>query len=88
MTTIYFMRHSEALKFKNINNNDSLQLQNEKWPLTINGEKLAKEKSELNELRNFDHVYSSNYVRAIPQQNILQAKRLKLMNHLEKEDLE
>lgn len=65
MTTIYFMRHSEPLKFKNINNNDSLQLQNEKWPLTVNGEKLAEEKSKLNELRDFDHVYSSNYVRAI-----------------------
>ena len=65
MTTIYFMRHSEALKSENINNSDSLQLQNEKWPLTINGEKIAKEKSEITELKNFDSVYASNYVRAI-----------------------
>ena len=65
MTTIYFMRHSEALKPNNINNNDSLQLQNEKWVLTINGEKIAKEKSNLDELKNFDCVFSSNYVRAI-----------------------
>ena len=43
MTTIYFMRHSEALKYNNINNNDSLQIQNEKWPLTINGEMIARE---------------------------------------------
>lgn len=65
MTIIYFMRHSETLKYNNINNNDSLQIQNEKWPLTINGEMLAKEKSEQEEFTKFDVVYSSNYVRAI-----------------------
>lgn len=65
MTTIYFIRHSEALKYNNINNNDPLQLQNEKWLLTRNGEKIAEEKSNLEELQNFDIVYSSNYVRAI-----------------------
>lgn len=78
MTTIYFMRHSEALKFKNVNNNDSLQLQNEKWPLTIKGEKLTKEKSELNELRNFDHVYSSNYVRAISTAKYFTSEEIKI----------
>lgn len=65
MTTIYIMRHSEPLKFTNIYNNDSLQLQNEKWPLSINGECFAKEKSELSEFQQFDQVYASNYVRAI-----------------------
>ncbi len=65
MTTIYFMRHSEAMKPQNINNTDSLQLQNEKWILTVNGENIAKEKSQLEELKNFNCVYSSNYVRAI-----------------------
>ena len=65
MKTIYFMRHSEVLKYENINNKDSLQLQNEKWPLTINGELLALEKSKNPELQNFDVVISSNYVRAI-----------------------
>ena len=65
MTTIYFMRHSEALKPQNIKNADTLQLQNEKWVLTINGDNIAKEKSQLKELKNFDYVYSSNYVRAI-----------------------
>ena len=59
------MRHSEPLKPMNINNSDTLQSQNEKWPLTINGEILAKEKSEHIELNNFDIVISSNYVRAI-----------------------
>ena len=65
MKTIYFMRHSEPLKPISINNKDSLQIQNEKWGLTINGEKLAEKKSQLNELANFDMVISSNYVRAI-----------------------
>lgn len=65
MTAIYFMRHSEALKSNNIKNIDSLQVQNEKWPLTENGENIAKEKSRMDELQDFDIVYSSNYVRAI-----------------------
>ena len=65
MKIIYFMRHSEPLKPININNNDSLQIQNEKWGLTINGEILAKKKSKHRELNNFDIVISSNYVRAI-----------------------
>lgn len=65
MKTIYLMRHSEPLKPININNSDTLQNQNEKWGLTINGETLAKEKSEHIELNNFDIVISSNYVRAI-----------------------
>lgn len=59
------MRHSEALKPKNIYNSDSLQLQNEKWILTINGDNIAKEKRQLEEFKNFDCVFSSNYVRAI-----------------------
>ena len=65
MAKIYFMRHSETLKYNNINNSDSLQIQNEKWPLTEKGENIAKEKSRIEELQNFDIVYSSNYVRAI-----------------------
>ena len=65
MTTVYFMRHSEPLKSNNINNNDSYQLQNEKLILSINGENIAKEKSNINELKNFDIVFSSNYVRAM-----------------------
>ena len=64
MTTIYFMRHSETLKYNNINNNDSLQIQNEKWPLTVNGESIAKEKSKVEELLHFDVVYSSNHIRS------------------------
>lgn len=65
MTTIFFMRHSEPLKFNNINNSDSLQLQNEKLVLTENGENIAKEKSKMKEFIDLDIVFSSNYVRAI-----------------------
>jgi 2,3-bisphosphoglycerate-dependent phosphoglycerate mutase len=59
------MRHSEPLKCENVNNNDSLQIQNEKWCLTLKGESIASKKSEINELKDFDAVFSSNYVRAI-----------------------
>lgn len=65
MTIVYFMRHSEPLKCNNINNNDSLQVQNEKWCLSIKGEEIAKEKSKIKELSSFDIVFASNYVRAI-----------------------
>jgi 2,3-bisphosphoglycerate-dependent phosphoglycerate mutase len=59
------MRHSEPLKCENINNKDSLQIQNEKWCLTLKGESIANEKSKIAELKDFDAVFSSNYVRAI-----------------------
>lgn len=65
MTTIYLLRHSEPLKVNNIENSDSLQLQNEKQTLTINGENIAKEKSKNTELHDFDMVFSSHYVRAV-----------------------
>ena len=69
MTEIYFLRHSEILKANNIENNDSLQLKNEKMILSINGEKLAYEKSQEEEMQNFDVVFSSNYVRTIATAN-------------------
>ena len=63
MKTVYLMRHSEPLKPRIINYNDSLQLQNEKWVLTKNGENIAKKKSR--KLGKFDLVIASNYTRAI-----------------------
>jgi 2,3-bisphosphoglycerate-dependent phosphoglycerate mutase len=68
MTTIYFMRHSIPLDFEylnNVNNNDVEQVKNEKWPLTIEGEALARSRSEREIFKNLDMVYASNYVRAI-----------------------
>ena len=65
MHEIYLMRHSETMKPKNIKNSDSLQVQNEKWVLSKNGEKLARKVSLIGDFLNFDMVFSSNYVRAI-----------------------
>lgn len=67
-TTVYFIRHSEPIGksfVENIENNNSLQIWNEKMPLSIDGEAKAKALSELSELQNLDQIFSSNYVRAI-----------------------
>ena len=56
------------MALKNINNdynNESLQLQNEKMPLSIEGEELASNISKEEELQSIDVVISSNYVRAM-----------------------
>ena len=82
MATIYFMRHSEALKYNNINNSDSLQIQNEKWPLTEKGENIAKEKSRIEELQNFDIVFSSNYVRAISTAKYFTSNKINIDENL------
>ena len=67
MTTVYLLRHSEGLgSLKGEwNTNDSLQLINEKSPLSINGEKLAEEVASMDEFKNLDSVWCSNYVRTI-----------------------
>lgn len=62
---VYFIRHSQALKPNNDFNEESLQLQNEKWPLSIEGEKLAQSKLINDELKDLDLIVSSNYVRTI-----------------------
>ena len=64
-TTIFLMRHSEPMKVSALNSNESIQINNEKKVLSINGEEKAKTKSNLEEFENLDKVYSSNYVRAI-----------------------
>lgn len=63
--TVYFIRHSKPLKVNNNFNNDNLQIQNEKNILSIEGEMIARDKLDIDELRNIDSLYSSNYVRAI-----------------------
>lgn len=66
MKEIYLMRHSEGLKkIEQVINGDSLQLINEKNPLSVAGEERAKKVSLLDEFKNIDVVVSSNYVRAI-----------------------
>ena len=65
MTTIYLIRHSKTLKVKNEYNDDNLQIQNEKYSLSIEGEHIAEEKLNNKEFENIDVLYSSNYVRTI-----------------------
>lgn len=64
--TVYFMRHSKVLKnIEKVFNDDSLQVTNEKSILSIEGEKMAREVSSLDEFKNIDLVISSNYVRTM-----------------------
>lgn len=62
---VYLISHSKPLKVNNDNSNDSLQIQNEKQPLSIEGENIAKEKLNIDELKNIDKLYSPSYVRAM-----------------------
>lgn len=81
ITTIYITRHSEPLNFHNYcqyNSYEQDQIKNEKNPLSSTGEKLAYQLSQLDELKNIDNIYTSNYVRTIctakyisEQQNVL-----------------
>lgn len=48
-----------------ISSSNFLQIQNEKNPLSIEGEEKAKKLSLIGEMQNIDLVISSNYVRAI-----------------------
>lgn len=46
-------------------NIDDFQIRNEKQPLSIDGEELAKRKLSIDELNNLDCVYSSHFVRTM-----------------------
>ena len=78
MKTIYLIRHSKTLKVNNTFNNDDLQIQNEKYSLSIEGEQIAQDKLNKDELNNIDTIYSSNYVRTIQT-----AKYIAYNNNLE-----
>jgi len=65
ITTVYLIRHSKPLKVNNDNTSDTLQIQNEKKVLSIEGEQIAKERFNTDIFNNIDCVYSSNYIRAI-----------------------
>lgn len=65
MTEVYFMRHAKPLKVDNTYNSDSLQIQNEKSCLSMEGEELIKDKLKTLPCGNIDILYASNYVRAI-----------------------
>lgn len=66
-TVLYLIRHSEPFKVHRgiCNTNESILMENEKNPLSINGEKMAESFANNEEFKNLDIVYSSNYVRAM-----------------------
>ena len=78
MTTIYLIRHSKTLKVNNDLDTDDLQLQNEKYSLSLEGEQIAQERLNNKIFKDIDILYSSNYVRAIQT-----AKYLANENNLE-----
>lgn len=74
MTTVYLIRHSKTFKFNNIQNTDNLQVQNEKYSLSSEGENIARNKFNSSEFDNIDVLYSSKYVRSIQTANLLAEK--------------
>lgn len=67
MTTVYLLRHSKPFGklLGEYKVNEMEQIRNEKNPLSIEGEKLASEMANYNELRDIYVLYSSHYVRAM-----------------------
>ena len=63
---VYLIRHSIPMKNRNnIINSDSLQVWNEKNPLSVLGEEKAREYFNNKEFLDVDYIVSSKYVRAI-----------------------
>lgn len=66
MTVVYLMRHSKGkLERENINISEPFQVTNEKYMLSVEGERLAFAYSKLKELHGLSMVVSSNYVRTM-----------------------
>ena len=64
-TIIYLVKHADELKENGIQNtNDTAQLINEKYILSVKGEEQSKRLSENPELQNIDVLWSSSYTRA------------------------
>ncbi len=64
-TVVYLIRHSEAMALNNYLIDEEEQVINEKRPLSVRGEEIAKQVSNWDELKEIDYLYTSNYVRAI-----------------------
>lgn len=82
-TVLYLIRHSEGCSksvIKNIQNSDSFQENNEKSILSVVGEEKARRLSELDELKNIDAVYSSNYVRCLSTAKYIAEANDKIIN--------
>lgn len=65
ITQVYLIRHSNQLKIRNSISKESSQISNEKIVLSVEGEINAQKLSNLEELKNINVLWSSNYVRAI-----------------------
>lgn len=67
MTTVYLVRHSEPFKIHRgvEETNEDILFSNIKAPLSVDGEKMAEDKSKDKEFDNIDVVWSSNYVRGV-----------------------
>lgn len=64
-TIIYLIKHAEEFEENGIKNTDeSTQIMNEKFILSVNGEQQAKKLSENDELQNIDVLWTSSYARA------------------------
>lgn len=64
-TTIYLVKHADELKESGIKNtNDTTQLMNEKYILSVKGEEQSRKLSENAELDNIDVLWSSSYARS------------------------
>ena len=64
-TTIYLVKHADEQKENGIKNtNDTTQLMNEKYILSVKGEEQSKKLSENPELNNIDVLWFSSYARA------------------------
>lgn len=64
-TIVYLIKHAEEFKEDGIKNvNESTQILNEKFILSVKGEEQAKILSEHIELQNLDVLWTSSYVRA------------------------
>lgn len=66
-TIVYLVRHSEPFKVhRGIEDvSEDILFSNIKTPLSVNGEKIAEQKSLDKEFDNLDVVWSSNYVRTM-----------------------
>lgn len=63
-TIIYLIKHAEEFEENGIKNTDeSTQIMNEKFILSVNGEQQAKKLSENDELQNIDVLWTSSYAR-------------------------
>lgn len=77
--TIYLIRHSIKEKmYGNNESDDSNQIKDEKKILSIEGEKQAIKLSQLEELKNVEEVWCSNYVRTIQTAKYISNDKLQI----------